>query len=160
MLSEISDHILVNNSELKRKIMETVSDAQALRDAMSKNRYSPTTATATYRPNLFKARDAALLKRFETCRPSEPWLKDLISKWSIMSGLPEIQADFWQHKMFMSSIKNGGSLVMRRYLDDDGWGWISVYDSPTTWVHKRRLPESTTRYLAKKKADKANIIKK
>lgn len=159
MISNFPDLLHISNRELKSKIMQNVSDAKAVQQAISSSRYNFRQEDAI-RPNLFKARELAVAKRFEECNPSESWLKEIINTWSQMTGLPPLDADFWRSKNFMQSIKNGSSLYIRRYVDDQGWGWVSTYDSPTTWVHKRRLPEATTKYLKKKNLEKNRVLTK
>lgn len=159
MISDYPDLLHISNRELKSKLMNNISDAKAVQQAIASSRYTFKEEDAI-RPNLFKARELAVQKRFQECNPSEAWLKDIITKWSNMTGLPPLDADFWKSKNFMQGIKNGSSLYIRRYLDDQGWGWVSTYDSPTTWVHKRRLPEATTKYLKKKAEEKNKILYK
>lgn len=159
MIADYPDLIHISNKDLKSKIMQNVSDAKAIQQAVSSSRFNLREEDAI-RPNLFKARELAISKRFEECNPSESWLKEIIYTWSQMTGLPPTDADFWKSKNFMQAIKRGSSLYIRRYVDDQEWGWVSTYDSPTTWVHKRRLPEPTTKYLKKKAENKNSFLEK
>lgn len=134
--------ILISGHMLKQKVMAKLTDSEISRIA-SKYGHKIKLPNEDVRPNMFKARDLATDELFKNCSKSDPWLKDIINQWVSISRLPENDADFWNHPRFMQGIKNGHGLRISKYLDDDENAWISVSDSPTTWVHKKKLNEST-----------------
>lgn len=133
---------LINGQTLKRRVLNSVSDTDALKVASRNPDRYRITPEAT-RPNLFKARDDALAARMAKCHSSDPWVREIMLKWCELSGLPSAEADFWREIGFMEAVRNGRDLQIRRYLDDDGWAWIVVRDIPSYWLHRKRLPEST-----------------
>ena len=141
--------ILINGQNLKRRIQSSVNDFDAMKlAARNPDRYRiPSGAADTSRPNMFKARDAAMAERMHRCDRSDPWVREIISQWCTLSALPPADADFWSENGFMEAVRAGRDLQIRRFLDDDGWAWIVVRDVPSYWIHRRRLPEATRQQM-------------
>lgn len=132
-----------DGQQLRRRMTTSVSDAEAYKVVARNPSKFLTAGDPSLRPNLLKARDEALYQKTHTCSASDPWVSDVINKWIEMSDLPKVEADFWRESGFIAALRAGRDIYVRRYLDDDGWAWIVVRDSPNNWMHKRRLPEST-----------------
>lgn len=141
---------LINGQALKRRVVSSVSDTEAMKIASrNPDRYRIPTVNSSdgFRPNMFKARDAALSERMKRCHSSDPWVREILVQWCQMSGLPASEGDFWRELGFMDAVRNGRDLQIRRFLDDDGWAWIVVRDIPSYWLHRKRLPESTRQHM-------------
>lgn len=139
---DVADTFLVNGQALKRKVLGTVTDMEALKlTARNPDRYR--IPNDTFRPNMFKARDDAVASRMSQCSAGDSWVREFITQWCAMSGLPSADADFWREAGFMEAVRAGRDIQLRRYLDEDGWAWIAVRDMPSNWLHRKRLPELT-----------------
>jgi len=139
---ETSDTYTVRGETLKRRLVASVTEGDAFR-TVAKNPRRYQIPNDAFRPNMLKARDDAMHLKMNSCSASDPWVRELITQWVEMSGLPSNDADFWRERGFLEAIKAGRDLQIRRYLDDDGWAWIVTRDSPSHWSHKKRLPETT-----------------
>lgn len=158
MLNDTPDTWLANGETLKRRLISSVSDTDAMRlAARNPQRYKITEDAS--RPNMFKARDDALSERTRKCSPSDPWVREIIDQWCKMSGLTASEADFWRELGFLEAIKNARSLQIRRFLDDDGWAWIVVRDIPSYWLHRKRLPEATRQKMVEAAKRKQQAFK-
>jgi hypothetical protein len=125
---------------LKRRVISSVTDGEALR-TVSRNPSRYKLLNDEFRPNMLKARDDALASKLDTCSAKDAWVQDILRQWCAMSGLMANDADFWRAPEFMDAVRNGRDIHLKRYLDEDGWAWIVVRDSPTYWLNKRRIPE-------------------
>lgn len=143
MLLNTSTEYKFDGQQLKRRMVASVSDAEAYKVVSQNPTKFLTAGDPTLRPNLLKARDEALYQKAHSCNPADPWVREIVNKWVELSELPKADADFWRDAGFMAALRAGRDIWIRRFLDDDGWGWIVVRDSPNHWTHKRRLPEST-----------------
>jgi hypothetical protein len=141
--------IFINGQALKNRVRSSVNDFDAMKVASrNPDRYRlPTLSRDESRPNMFKARDAALAERMQRCHSSDPWVREIITQWCNMSTLPAGDADFWREIGFMEAVRAGRDLQIRRFLDDDGWAWIVIRDVPSHWVHRRRLPEAARQQM-------------
>ena len=146
MKLDSAESYLINGLNLKKRVQSSVSDFDAMKLASrspDKYRMPSFNQEQASRPNMFKARDAALAERMRKCHSSDFWVREIISQWCNMSALTAGDADFWRENGFMEAVRAGRDLQIRRYLDDDGWAWIVIRDIPSYWLHRRRLPEAT-----------------
>lgn len=152
-LRSLTDTYNVSGKDLKRRIVNSVTDGDAFR-TVARNPQKYVFNNDPFRPNMLKARDDALRLKTQACNASDPWVAELIKVWVDMSGMTPNDADFWRERGFMDAVKAGRDLNFRRFLDDDGWAWIVVRDVPSHWLHKRRLPESVRREMVAAKERK------
>ena len=150
--SSLDSHT-ISGSTLNRRVKASVSEGDAFRE-VARNPDKFKVPNDSLRPNMLKARDAALTARMSQCSASDTWVREIIAKWCEMSGLSPADADFWREKGFMEAVKDGRDLNLRRFLDEDGWAWIVVRDSPSHWLHRKRLPESTRQRMVAALAQK------
>lgn len=150
----IEDTHRFDGQMLKRKIVSSVSDSDAYKLISHNPRKFWTAGDPNLRPNMLKARSEAMHERLASFNASDPWVREVVDKWVEMSGLTRNDADFWRELGFMEAVRAGRDVMVRRFLDDDGWAWIVVRDSPMQWSHKRRLPESTRLEMVAQKARK------
>lgn len=150
MRLDSSETFLINGFNLKKRVQSSVSDFDAMKlAARNPDRYRLPTFNRedSSRPNMFKARDAAVSERMQRCEGSDPWVREIITQWCAMSGLRTGDADFWRELGFMEAVRAGRDLQIRRYLDDDGWAWVVIRDIPSHWMHRKRLPEATRQQM-------------
>jgi len=154
-----SDSYSISGRELKQKMVNSVSEGDAFR-AVTRNPQRYVFNNDPLRPNMLKARDDALRAKFQACGPSDPWVADLIRVWTKMSGLAATEADFWREKGFLDAVRAGRDLNIRRFLDEESWAWIVVRDTPSHWLHRRRLPESVRKEMVEAKMRRQGREKK
>ncbi len=147
MYDDPLDSVTFSGAALKRRVLNTVSDT-AVQAFAQRNPTRYATPGAEHRPNMFRARREAVNSALATCSVSDVWVREIVSEWSRISGISTAQADFWRDAGFMDAVRNGRDIQVRRYLDDDGWGWVVIRDIPNHWLQKRRLPETTRQVLA------------
>lgn len=154
MVLETPDTYFFNGQALKRRVIASVSDSDAMQLA-SRNpgRYHVPNSDGS-RPNMFKARDDIMKERMRKCHSTDAWVRDIMRQWCAMSGLAPAEADFWREVGFMEAVRNGRDIQIRRYLDDDGWAWVVIRDIPSHWLHRRRLPEAVRQKMVAAAAKK------
>lgn len=153
------DSVTIDGRELKRKIVSGVSDGDAYRTA-ARNPLKYRVPNDDFRPNLLKARDDTLRGKLASCNSTDHWVRDILKKWSDISGLPHTEADFWREPGFMDAVKNGRDLQIRRYLDEEGWAWVVIRDIPSHWLRKNRLPETSRLKMLELQDKKKELSKK
>lgn len=154
-----NDSYNVSGQELKRRMVNSVTDGDAFRTA-ARNPQKYVFNNDPFRPNMLKARDDALRAKTQAFQASDPWVAELIKVWVDMSGLTRNDADFWRERGFLDAVKAGRDINIRRFLDDDGWAWIVIRDIPSLWLHKRRLPESVRKEMVAAKERKKALERK
>lgn len=154
-----NDSYNVSGQELKRRMVNSVTDGDAFRTA-ARNPQKYVFNNDPFRPNMLKARDDALRAKTQAFQASDPWVAELIKVWVDMSGLTRNDADFWRERGFLDAVKAGRDINIRRFLDDDGWAWIVIRDIPSFWLHKRRLPESVRKEMVAAKERKKALERK
>lgn len=153
MYDDPLDSVLINGASLKQRVLASVSDTAVLSFA-SRNPERYATPGAPERPNIFRARREAVASRMEKCDSSDAWVREIVGHWCRISGLKPTDADFFREPGFMEAVRQGRDIQVRRYLDDDEWGWIVIRDIPSHWLQRRRLPETIRQEMLTKKRRK------
>ena len=150
----LTERILVSGQKLKRLAEQSVTDAEAFALASRRPREFMVPNGSELRPNMFKAREAALASAFREVRMSHLWVKEVLFSWVKVSGLSTDQATFWKERGFVEAVKAGRDIVIRHYLDQDGWAWVVVHDQPNQWLARQRLPEAVRNQILRAKQRK------
>lgn len=145
-------------SELKRRILSSVSDLDAYKVA-GRNPQRFRLFQDSERPDMFKARQQASAERLGRVQLSDPWVRDIIDKWCAMSGLPAGEAQFWSESGFREALREGRDIQLQTYLDDDGWAWIATRDSPNHWLHRKRLPEAVRQLFVRRLEQRSRLVR-
>lgn len=154
-MAHVFETAFFNGDALKKRITRSVSDYDALKTVTSSMRSGRSRDESVLRPNMFNARNKATEERFSRFHLQDPWIQDMVTRWTQMSGLPGSESTFWREQGFSDALAAGRDIRMRTFLDDDGWAWIVVTDSPSYWLNRKRLPESMRERLTRKIAEES-----
>ena len=140
-------HVYFSGDDLKSQFWGNSSDSDALRFAERNRAKFVVPGTTGNRLDLFKAR--AAMREHSTARiqGSELWLQKIIGEWSQLTGKAPITAVFWKELDFLKAVREGRSIVIKRFFDEDGWCWVVIRDNPVQWVHRTRVTESVRKLL-------------
>lgn len=94
-----------------------------------------------YRPNMIKARDDAIETAWNSLDHMSPGVRAILQAWAEMTGRKVQEANFYKETGFLEALRCGRDIVLRRYIDSDGWAWVSIHDMPSTWSTKTRVSE-------------------